>query len=160
MKPIYLKKDYGNGLDGLVSLSRLMFLDYRVIYREANRVSSSFGSYSRRINWLIMRGQDRKIDLTCPICGEKEVAAFGYGINGKRLFFNKEALSCIDSGCRSAVKERIRFKRKKVDKIKFSTIYRAGKDRTQRRMIGEFYKKIFGLPKIMSDKEALHFFKK
>lgn len=160
MKPIYLKDEKRYGFREAPSLSRLMFLDYGIIYNELISCKEE-SSYKERLQWLTKKGENIFPSLDCPFCRGGKVMLFGYEVSPNGLLYTESTLtSCYKGDCKTSLSKLLKSSKSRLVETRFSQILVNGRNGKERRQLGSLYRLLFGLPKNFTDQQALNLFEK
>ena len=159
MKPIYLRTASRHNLADPVSLSRMMFLDYKVVVDEIKTVKER-DEYSQRLDWLLSKGEEKKASMDCPFCESRKIRVFGWDVSRDGSFHvGPELTSCMNGRCREKLHALLCGVKGGIREIKFSAMITLARDKRERRKISDLYRQVFNVPRNISDREALDFFR-
>ena len=158
MKPIYLKDEKRYGFREAPSLSRLMFLDYGIIYNELISCKEE-SSYKQRLQWLAEKGERLNPRLNCPFCRTGKAMIFAYEVSPSGLLYTESSLtSCHKGDCKTSLIKLLKTSKSGLVETRFSQILVNGRNGKERQQLGNLYRVIFGLPKSFTDQQALNLF--
>ncbi len=141
------------------SVELLMFSNYSLlnwIYEKAKEnCFNQKNSLHRHLEWVMARGEDRKVQVNCPFCNQPATqfsirSSYGYS-------FDSDYICCNSDECKSNLRS-YSFEKSLIFKpIKFSSM-NFFRSKTDQKKLGQIFKKVFVLPNRMTRNHAFQFF--
>lgn len=143
-------------------IETIMFADYNWLQATLRKLQRKNvgrkNPFFDRLVWLLARGENRKVKMTCPHCQQNLVEYFsalgnyqyGYSINASYV-------CCGKKECREAVMNMAQEKIPQFFPIKFSSLQYFHR-KTEQKQIIKLFKQLFSLPQRLGYKKAFEFF--
>ena len=111
-----------------------------------------------RLEWLILRGENRQTKMLCPYCGERLVTRFSLLQRREGSSTDLHFICCDQEKCQDEIRAQSPDQEPVFLPFKFSSLLEIW-SRGDRRLVAQMFRDVFGLPKPLTREAAFQFFK-